>query len=145
MRNHELPIWAICVALPIFVVFLRFISYLQAEESGWTVLAKKYRFRGQFKGEKSSGEYGFMGSVYFKGTFIVGICPDGLYLAANIWASACKPPLLIPWSKLFNIQRRKTLLGLDQAIMDVDEPKITTIGIDWNLIEKSNTWIGQRL
>jgi len=143
MNSGELPAWAFFIIFPVFAAFWCGMSYYLSYESGWMALAKKYRIKHTYSGEKSYLRSGKMGPTYFRSVLTIGVLPEGLYLAIIPPFNIGSPPLLIPWSKLHHIHRRKGWF-LDQMVMDADDPKITTIRIDWEFSEKARVWIGYK-
>ena len=79
------------------------ISYL----GGWASLSKRFRFRGQFSGNRWRGQSGQMRWIASYGNCLtVGANEDGLYLATFPLFRVGHPPLLIPWNEVSHSKRR---------------------------------------
>jgi hypothetical protein len=75
------------------------LSHLTAWMSGWSRLAQRFRFDGQFDGELIRWVYGLMRwYTKYGGVLVMGANAQGIYLR-TIWALRVgHPPLLIQWS-----------------------------------------------
>jgi hypothetical protein len=86
---------------PLTAVFLLLFLLVHTFSSGWHRLAKAYRTRNQFHGEKWSGQSGTFGLFsHYYGLLVVGANHKGLYLAVSLLLRPFHPPLFIPWSHI---------------------------------------------
>jgi hypothetical protein len=92
--------------------FFALILFLLAKTGGWGALASRYRMDRPFQGTLWRFQYGFLGSVRYKGALTVGSGTEGLYLAVLFFFRPFHPPLLIPWPEV-SLDRRKKTLFLD--------------------------------
>jgi hypothetical protein len=69
--------------------------------SGWTELARVYRFRGKFLGESWSFQSGQMRLLMGIGNALkIGADQAGLYLSLSFVFRPGKPPLYVPWQDI---------------------------------------------
>jgi hypothetical protein len=79
------------------------ISYVR----GWASLSKRFRFRGQFSGNRWRWQSGHMRWIAAYGNCLtVGANINGLYLATSPLFRLAHPPLLIPWNEVAHSKRR---------------------------------------
>jgi small-conductance mechanosensitive channel len=74
---------------------------------GWFSLAKVYRTRMAFDGEKwrmKSGQMRWLAN--YNNVLTLGVSQQGLYLASMFLFRFMHPPLLVPWSEI-KVRRRK--------------------------------------
>jgi len=107
LDQHHGALWIIipCYAVAVCLLVYAVISYI----GGWTTLAKRFRLRSPFLGEKWSGQSGQMRWIATYGNCLTLGCNDqGLYLATMPLFSFWHPPMLIPWDEI-NISRTRIL------------------------------------
>jgi len=84
------------------------ISYI----GGWTALAKRFRLREPFVGERWWGQSGQMRSIAgYNHCLTIGSSPQGLYLAMMPLFSFRHPPLLVPWNEITVSRRQSRFFG----------------------------------
>jgi hypothetical protein len=92
-----------CCALALWLFGCAVISHI----SGWTTLAKRFRLRVPFVGERWTVQSGYMRSNCGYGNCLtVGSNHHGLYLAMMLLFRFKHPPLLIPWDEI-TVSRQK--------------------------------------
>lgn len=77
------------------------VNYVISLLSGWSELARVYRFSGKFEGVRwkfQSGQMRLMMNI--RNALTVGASDGGLYLAMFFPFRLGKPPLLIPWADI---------------------------------------------
>ncbi len=107
LDQHQNVLWIIipCYALALWLLVSAIISYM----GGWTTLAKQFRFRPPFLGQKWSGRSAQMRWIAGYGNCLtLGCNQRGLYLAIMPLFRFRHPPLLIPWEEI-KISRKKIL------------------------------------
>jgi hypothetical protein len=87
----------ILLVSPLVVLWVLCVLAISSYSSGWAKLAKAYRIRERFYGEKWSGQSGTLG-LFSRYSLVVGASEKGLYLAVAFFCRPFHPPLLIPWS-----------------------------------------------
>jgi hypothetical protein len=105
-QRHS-ALWLIlpCYALALWLLVSAIISYI----GGWTTLAKRFRMKTSFVGERWAGQSGQMRWLAGYGNCLtLGCNPEGLYLATMPLFRFRHPPLLIPWEEIA-ISRREIL------------------------------------
>ena len=86
-------------ALAVFASFWLLISGLFAELSGWTLLARRYRYLGpRPTGTRLSGQVIRLGPVSENRVTKVVLASEGLYLERNALFRFRHPPVLVPWA-----------------------------------------------
>jgi hypothetical protein len=99
LDRHHTALWLIipCYALALWLVVSVVISYI----GDWTTLAKRFRTRIPFVGERRRGESGRMRWIAgYRNCLTVGCNTEGLYLAMMPLFRFRHPPLLIPWGEI---------------------------------------------
>jgi hypothetical protein len=99
LDQHQNALWIIipCYAVALWLLVSAVISYI----GGWATLAKRFRFRPPFLGEKWSGQSGQMRWIAGYGNCLtLGCNQQGLYLAIMPLFRFRHPPLLIPWEEI---------------------------------------------
>jgi hypothetical protein len=83
------------------VFLILVISFVISWWSGWALLARKFRAREQFRGERRwwiSGRMRWLAGYH--NCLIAGANPEGLYLATFPFFPLFHPPLFIPWTEI---------------------------------------------
>ena len=109
LDQHHTALWIIipCYALALWLLVSAVISYI----GGWTTLAKRFRLRVPFVGERWTGRSGQMRWIAGYGNCLtVGCNPHGLYLAMMPLFRFRHPPLLIPWEEVAVSRRQIVFL-----------------------------------
>lgn len=128
----------VLILLGSIVAICLFLSFI----SGWLRLAKQYRLRGVFKGERQYFQSGMIGLISYTLCLTVGVDPTGFYLSILPLFYFGHSPLLIPWSEITEIRRKRGVFGLDAALLRVgSRPRVAAIRIPWRIIEKARPWI----
>jgi hypothetical protein len=107
LDQHHSALWLIipCYALALWLLVSALISYI----GGWTTLAKRFRLRRSFVGQRWIGQSGQMRWIAGYGNCLtVGCSPQGLYLAIMPLFRFRHPPLLVPWEEIA-VSRRQIL------------------------------------
>ena len=134
--------------LPVF--FLAFTSvwcgivFVCAYFSGWRALAQRFRARGPFEGRVRRFRHGAFGAINYNGILVVGFNREGIYLAVFGPYRLFTPPLLIPWSNVKSI-RKKRVFFWDKAIIRFREPAGLTLTIAWKLADEARDFIPENL
>jgi len=89
--------------------FFAIILFTLSQVGGWNSLATRYRMDRLFQGTLWRYQFGFLGSVRYKGALTVGSGTEGLYLAVLFFFRPFHPPLLIPWPEVSLGRSKKTL------------------------------------
>lgn len=107
LDQHYSALWII---IPFYALALwLFVSALISYIGGWTTLAKRFRLRVPFTGERWLGQSGQMRWIAGYGNCLtVGCNHQGLYLAMMPLFRFRHPPLLVPWDEI-TITRRRIL------------------------------------
>jgi hypothetical protein len=103
--QHPTALWFIfpCYFVTLWLLVSAVISYL----GGWTTLAKRFRLRHSFVGERWHSQSGQMRWIAgYRSCLTVGCNTEGLYLATMPLFRFRHPPLLIPWEEVA-IRRRQ--------------------------------------
>lgn len=107
LDHHHTALWIIipCYALSLWLLVSAVIGYV----GGWTTLAKRFRLRVPFVGERWTMQSAQMRWIAGYGNCLtVGCNQQGLYLVMMPLFRFRHPPLLIPWEEVA-ISRRKIL------------------------------------
>lgn len=107
LDQHHNALWLIipCYGLTLWLLVSAIISYV----GGWTALAKGFRLKSSFVGERWTGQSGQMRWLSSYGNCLTSGCnPEGLCLATMPLFRFRHPPLLIPWQEIA-ISRRQIL------------------------------------
>jgi len=101
---------ALPVLFPIFFVGLwLFVCAIIGTISGWSTLADRFRFTGDFAGQRWWMQSGMMRFLCnYNNCLILGCDDTGLYLGILFLFRFMHPPLLIPWDQI-SVSRRKIL------------------------------------
>jgi hypothetical protein len=100
------------------------VSLLLAMLVGWLGLAKHYRCRTRFKGQKWYFQTGSMIPAHYIGCLTTGASGEGVYLAVLPLFRLGHPPLLIPWSDITATEHKGLLFSyLDFKFSS--EPSVT--------------------
>jgi hypothetical protein len=105
LDQHHTALWLIipCYVLALWLLVSAVISYV----GGWTTLAKRFRLRAAFVGERWKVQSGRMRWIAgYRNCLTVGCSPEGLYLATMLPFQFRHPPLLIPWDEI-TVSRRQ--------------------------------------
>ena len=112
---------AIVIAL-ITVIFWWALSHLTAWMSGWSLLAKRFRFNGQFDGEQIRWVYGLLRwYTKYGGVLVMGANAQGIYLRTIWMLRIGHPPLFIPWSEVHAENRTRWLRAGTQFTLGREE------------------------
>ncbi|MFO1523114.1 MAG: hypothetical protein U1G05_13940 [Kiritimatiellia bacterium] len=68
--------------------------------SGWARLATRFHHPDKFDGTCHHFQSARMKGVNFNSALVIGVSPQGLYLAQMILFRLFNPPLLIPWAEI---------------------------------------------
>jgi hypothetical protein len=99
LGQHSTALWAIipCYGVTLWLLVSAIISYV----GGWTTLAKRFRLRRPFVGERWNWQSGQMRWIAgYRNCLTVGCNREGLYLATMPLFRFRHPPLLIPWEEI---------------------------------------------
>jgi hypothetical protein len=92
-----------------FIIVWLFVSFALSKVGGWSALADRFRFTGQFYGTKWKWQSAQMRcTINYNGCLILGSNETGLYLWTMPLFRFKHPPLLIPWSEI-SISRKRIL------------------------------------
>lgn len=140
MKTDTLPFW-----FPFFFIAMWCsVCFLLSQMSGWSTMVQRFRLKRPFVGARKYFQSGMVGWVGYRSCLTVGVGQEGLYLAVLPLFAIGSPPLLIPWTGLSNL-RKKKFLWIEDALMDIGHPKITSVRIPWRFIETARPWLGQKL
>lgn len=105
INRHYEALWVI---FPLyFVVIWLLVSAIISFVGGWTALAKRFRFTGEFEGARWKGQSGQMRLITsYHNCLTLGCSREGLYLAVMPLFRFRHPPLLIPWDEIAVSRRR---------------------------------------
>jgi len=107
LDQHQNALWIIapCYGVALWLLVSAVISYI----GGWNTLAKRFRLRTPFLGEKWRGQSGQMRWIAGYGNCLtLGCNHEGLYLAIMPLFRFRHPPLLIRWDEI-KISRTRIL------------------------------------
>lgn len=107
LNAHPTALWIIipCYGLAIWLLVSALISYI----GGWTALAKLFRLKVPFVGERWHRQSGQMRWIAGYGNCLtVGCNHEGLYLATMPLFRFRHAPLLIPWGEI-SVSRRRII------------------------------------
>lgn len=105
--DHHQTAFFLFVFPPYFVGVWCSVCALLSYIGGWTALAKRFRLRSTFIGERWRFQSGQMRwHVNYGRCLTLGCNPQGLYLAAMPLFRFRQPPLLIPWDEVTVTRRR---------------------------------------
>jgi hypothetical protein len=80
--------------------------------SGWFVLARRFRLAGGFDGVSFGFQSGQMRWLANYGNCLtLGANQDGLYLATMFLFRFMHPPLLVPWSEIKVVRKKRWIFG----------------------------------
>ena len=107
LDQHHTALWLI---IPFYALVLwLLVSAVTSYVGGWTTLAKRFRLRKAFVGQRWPRQSGHMRWIAGYGNCLtVGCSPEGLYLAMVPLFRFRHPPLLVPWNEV-SIARRRIL------------------------------------
>ncbi len=108
LNQHPTALW---IVLPLyFIAIWLLVSAVIAYIGGWTTLAKRFRLRMPFVGERWTRQSGQMRWIVagYHNCLTVGGNRTGLYLAMMLLFRFRHPPLLIPWDEI-TISRQRIL------------------------------------
>ncbi len=111
------------------------VSFLFSYLSGWATLARQFRCRSKFLGNKwhmRSGHFRY--GVSYKSILTVGSDKTGLYLAVFLPFRLGSPPLLIPWTEI--LVTRKRILWLDFVKLSLGRQLAIPLQLKAGLAEK---------
>jgi len=105
LDQHHAALWFIFPAY--FFALLLLVCAVISFIGGWTTLAKRFRLRKPFVGQRWTGQSGQMRWIAGYGNCLtLGASPEGLYLATMLLFRFRHPPLLVPWNEISLAQRR---------------------------------------
>ena len=141
MKDHTFPIW-----FPIFFIIMWCgVCFLLSRLSGWVSLAQHFRFKQSFPAERKHFRSGMVGWVGYRSCLTVGINHEGLYLAVMPLFAIGSPPLFIPWRNVTGIKKGGRFFFMEEGIIVVGNPHITTVRIPWQFIERARSWLDPKL
>jgi len=141
LDQHQLALWFI---FPVYLLALwLLVSAVISFIGGWTTLAKRFRLRKPFVGQRWTGQSGQMRWIAGYGNCLtLGCSPDGLYLATMPLFRFRHPPLLVPWNEVSIAQRRILFFRFVRFSLghELDIP----LYLRWKLADKLRRAAGNR-
>jgi len=90
------------------------VTVLISKTSGWLSLSKTYRSLKPFNGRRWSYQNAQLrsGGLYGK-CLTIGVNSEGLYLSVLFLFRIGHPPLFIPWSDIYIVEKERMLLTIE--------------------------------
>jgi hypothetical protein len=142
INHHQTAFWSFVFPIYFLAMWCSVCALLSWIDGG-TALAKRFRLRSAFIGERWRYQSGQMRwHVNYGNCLTVGCSPKGLYLATMPLFKFRHPPLLIPWEEISVTRRR--FLFLNWVRFELGQELRIPLSIRTKLGEKVRAAAGDR-
>ena len=109
--SYLIPAIGMVVALGVTIVLWLSVAALISMTGGWADLATRYAASSRPKGREFRFQSAHLGGAWYSSIVTAIPCQAGLYLELERPWRFRHSPLLIPWSDVLRLSKRRSLLG----------------------------------
>ena len=126
------------LAIPLIVGFWCLVVKLISLIGGWNRLAQRFKTEARPEGRSFSRQSMRLGIANYSGGLNVVVSPEGLYLSLSFIFRVGHPPLLIPWTEIYD-PREETFLFWRHTKITVGKPALATLKLSSAIMDEAQS------